>query len=58
MRKKIIFQDFENKILNIFYFQSFRLLNLNSYYVDWLLNVYRLKFKNDIGFNIFKKQNL
>lgn len=34
-------QEFEHNLSKHFYQQSFESLNLNSYYMDWLLNWYR-----------------
>ena len=34
-------QEFEHKLSKHFYRQSFESLNLNSYYMDWLLHWYR-----------------
>ena len=39
-------QKFEDKLSKHFYWQSFESLNLNSYYMDWLLDWYRKAYHN------------
>ena len=34
-------EEFEHKLSKHFYRQSFKFLNLNSYYMDWFLHWYR-----------------
>lgn len=55
------FQQFENNLSKHFYRQSFESLNLNSYYMDWLLHWYRRSSpkQNTIGLltTYFKNEN-